>query len=109
MADWTVRHNGERILEPSFGDGIFLRAVAGSAMRKGFASVRLSGIEINEKALTRAYKEHLTTETDLRIGDFLGVPPSFKVEASNCAIHRMCASAIYLAISENARSKHPVS
>ena len=34
IADWAVRHDREHILEPSFGDGNFLRAVMASAERK---------------------------------------------------------------------------
>src|SRR5438067_1983405 len=50
MADWIVRHDGEHVLEPSFGDGIFLNAVALSANRRNITGVRLSGVEIDEKA-----------------------------------------------------------
>ena len=34
MAAWIVRANGDHILEPSFGDGIFLRAVTREAQGK---------------------------------------------------------------------------
>jgi len=47
MADWLVRHDGERILEPSFGGGIFLRSVAASSERRGLGHVHLTGVEID--------------------------------------------------------------
>lgn len=80
MADWVVRHDGEHILEPSFGDGIFLRAVAASAERRGNAGVRLSGIELDEEARARALGAGLITDTDARLADFLAVNP-FPVQA----------------------------
>jgi adenine-specific DNA-methyltransferase len=80
MADWIVRHDGERVLEPSFGDGIFLRAVATSAARKTFAAVQLLGVEIDERAQARALHNGLIADDAVRRGDFLGVSP-FKVQA----------------------------
>jgi len=80
MADWAVRHDGEHVLEPSFGDGIFLRALAASAEHREFNAVRLTGVEIDEKAGARALHEHLVENGDLRCEDFLGVSP-FKVQA----------------------------
>lgn len=80
MADWIVRHDGERVLEPSFGDGIFLRAVATSAARRNFAGVRLSGVEIDEAARARAFQTQTIPDTDLRCQDFLSVAP-FRVQA----------------------------
>lgn len=80
MADWIVRRDGEHILEPSFGDGIFLRAITTSVYRSNYTSVRLSGIEIDEKARAKALHEHLITDVDARCEDFLGVTP-FKVQA----------------------------
>lgn len=80
MADWTVRHDGERVLEPSFGDGIFLRAVATSAARRNLASVRLSGVEIDEEARARAVHAQLIPEAEVQCRDFLSVAP-FPVQA----------------------------
>jgi adenine-specific DNA-methyltransferase len=80
MAAWAVRHDGEHILEPSFGDGVFLRAVAERAAHAGWESVHLSGIEIDEKARVRALQERLIAGDDVRFEDFLCVPP-FEVQA----------------------------
>jgi len=80
MADWIVRHDGECVLEPSFGDGIFLRAVATSAAHKAFVAVQLLGVEINERAQAQALHDGLIVDEAVRRGDFLGVSP-FKVQA----------------------------
>ncbi len=80
MADWVVRHNGEHILEPSFGDGIFLRAISASAARRNFEAISLSGIEINGKVIAQALAGHVISHTNVRCEDFLAVAP-FKVQA----------------------------
>lgn len=80
MADWAVRHDGEHVLEPSFGDGIFLQAIAASAARKNFTAVRLSGVEVDEQTHLRAMRAQQIVDVDLRCADFLSVSP-FKVQA----------------------------
>jgi len=80
MADWIIRRDGEHVLEPSFGDGIFLRSVATSAACKAFTALRIWGVEIDEQARARAIHEQLTTADAVRGEDFLGVSP-FKVQA----------------------------
>ena len=79
LADWAVRRNGERLLEPSFGDGIFLRAVAASALRENFTALHLSGIEIDTEAAARLDQTGFAG-FDLRCADFLRVAP-FPVQA----------------------------
>jgi len=80
MADWSMRRDGEHILEPSFGDGIFLRAVAASAARRDFPAVRLSGVEIDAAAHGQALALGLVADGDARHADFLAVEP-FPVQA----------------------------
>src|ERR1051326_8050009 len=53
MADWLVRHDGEHVLEPSFGEGIFLRSVQDSAARRGIGRLHITGVEIDPEALRR--------------------------------------------------------
>jgi hypothetical protein len=80
MADWLVRRDGEHILEPSFGEGIFLHSVGASAARRGFGHVRITGIEIDSEALRRERKQPQLINEDLRYGDFLAEKP-FTVQA----------------------------
>lgn len=80
MADWIVRHDGEHILEPSFGDGIFLRAVRESTRHRGFSDVRLTGIEIDKAAIEQAIRAGTIAPSDACPDDFLRVHP-FKVQA----------------------------
>lgn len=79
MADWAVRHDGECVLEPSFGDGMFLRAVSESVLRRGLSNVKVRGVEIDPAACKSASKR-LITESELHLGDFLAVTP-FTVQA----------------------------
>ncbi len=80
MAEWVVRHDSEHILEPSFGDGSFLRAVTNSATRRNFASILLSGIEIDAKAQASALHAGLIAGDSAHHADFLAVSP-FPVHA----------------------------
>lgn len=80
MADWAVRHDFEHILEPSFGDGIFVKAVVGSAGRRGFGSIRLSGVEFDEGAWASSLFSGLLASDHAYLSNFLAVPP-FKVNA----------------------------
>ena len=73
MADWLVRHDGEHILEPSFGEGIFLRSVAASSERRSFRHVHLTGIEIDEAARAKAQTLSVGLNVNLQCADFLGV------------------------------------
>ncbi len=80
LADWLVRHEGEHILEPSFGEGVFLRSVLASSRRRNLAQVRLTGIEIDKKAKTQVRREFPASSADLRCADFLEIDP-FPVQA----------------------------
>lgn len=75
MADWIVRHDSEHILEPSFGEGIFLQSVSASNERRGFSRVRLTGVEIDETAMRQAQGNLVGLELDLCCADFLSVAP----------------------------------
>jgi len=61
MADWILRHDNQSLLEPSFGDGIFLRAIKLSDLRKGFSNTALFGVEIDATVHERAICEQLQT------------------------------------------------
>lgn len=80
MADWILRHDGEHILEPSFGDGIFLRAVAKNAASRNFTALHFHGVEIDSAARAEALRNQLIEEKSICGEDFLGVTP-FPVDA----------------------------
>ncbi len=75
MADWLVRYNGEHILEPSFGAGIFLQSVAASNQRRQFGHVHLTGFEIDGSVRAQAQEQFAGLGANLRCADFLGVSP----------------------------------
>jgi adenine-specific DNA-methyltransferase len=80
MADWVVRRENEHYLEPSLGDGAFLRAVEACAERKMIRHLRLSGIEIDRSTLRQIAAVNSLPVADLRLGDFLESQP-FQVQA----------------------------
>jgi adenine-specific DNA-methyltransferase len=75
MADWLLRGEADQVLEPSFGDGVFLTAVARVARRRGLDAVRVRGVEIDAVALGRTISSGLVQRDDAVLGDFLDVEP----------------------------------
>lgn len=75
IADWAIRHDGERILEPSVGDGTFVHAINATARRRGLDHVRTVGIEIDPEAFYRVSRDSGIRGLDLVRDDFLAVSP----------------------------------
>lgn len=80
MAGWVTRESGDRILEPSFGDGAFLRAVSRTAKDRGLTRVRQFGAELVHEPFSAALRARLLPEKNAFLGDFLAVKP-FEVDA----------------------------
>ncbi|MFM8553514.1 MAG: N-6 DNA methylase, partial [Acidimicrobiales bacterium] len=72
MAQWVVAHRPESILEPSFGDGVFLRAIEDAARRKR-RKPHLGGAELMSAAFDAAHAS-LSLTIDGHAGDFLSLP-----------------------------------
>ena len=75
MADWLLRGEADQVLEPSFGDGAFLAAVARVARRRGLDAVRIRGVEIDPGALGQTVSTGLLRRDDAILSDFLDVEP----------------------------------
>lgn len=75
MANWLVRQDGERFLEPSFGEGIFLSSVAASSESRNFSRVHVTGFEIDEAVKAQVQKQFPGLNTSLHCADFLNVSP----------------------------------
>ena len=80
MANWVVRQEEEHILEPSFGDGVFLRSVAASNKRLDLCHVSMTGFEIDEAVKERTENNISLINSNLCCCDFLSVTP-FPVNA----------------------------
>lgn len=79
LARWALRSGDERVLEPSFGDGSFLRAVRGAAaVRAGTPEV--FGVELCGAVFARTLATGLLGPDRAHHGDFLAVAP-FGVDA----------------------------
>lgn len=75
LAEWTVRRDGDEILEPSFGDGVFLRALNRAADRRQLTGVRIRGVELDPAALARTVAAGDIHAGNASQADFLaGVP-----------------------------------
>lgn len=75
MTNWLIRGRNETVLEPSFGDGIFLRAIRSNVERKQFDQVHILGAEIDDRARAHAINEDLISDIDAYNGDFLSLEP----------------------------------
>jgi adenine-specific DNA-methyltransferase len=75
MADWLLRGEADQVLEPSFGDGVFLAAVARVAQRRDLDAVRVRGVELDAGALGQTVSAGLVRRDDAILGDFLDVEP----------------------------------
>ncbi len=80
MAHWALRGSSDRLLEPSFGDGVFLRAARDVAAARGLDGVRVSGVELSAEAYGDAVAGGLVPAVDALLDDFLSVQP-FPVDA----------------------------
>lgn len=72
MARWVCSADTRSVLEPSFGSGVFLRAVR-TAHGRG-SGLRVFGAEISRLEVSHATSERLLSEEDVHVGDFLGMP-----------------------------------
>jgi adenine-specific DNA methylase len=76
LADWAIEHRPRRILEPSFGDGVFLRAATDLLSRSGISDPgeRLFGVEIDPTAQERIKDSGLQIRgSQLWTGDLLSL------------------------------------
>lgn len=69
MARWVLANGARSVLEPSFGDGVFLRALAAAG------DARVLGAELNPAPFSAAVADGLLRGDDAHGGDFLAWHP----------------------------------
>ena len=75
MADWAIRAGDERVLEPSMGDGQFLRAVTSHAARRDFNGVQVWGVELDSDTYRLTVGGGVVEPERAILGNFLDVVP----------------------------------
>ena len=80
MARWAVRSPGDRLLEPSFGNGSFLHAVDKVVGERCLTRVTQFGAELVKEPFDTALEEKLIRPRNAFLGDFLAIKP-FEVDA----------------------------
>ena len=75
MAKWAIRSETDRVLEPCFGEGVFLAAL------KQMNAGQVHGVEIMDSAYQSAIESGLANSDQSTLGDFLGVTP-FEVDVA---------------------------
>lgn len=75
IASWALRGPGETFLEPSFGDGSFISAVADVAAARGLNRPIWVAGELDSDVARNAVQAGLLTDREVRHGDFLAVTP----------------------------------
>jgi len=78
MTGWAIRHDGVKVLDPSFGGGVFLGAAVGALSRLGGSARTVYGVERDGASVAGVRREmghrfHLPADNLLH-GDFLGLP-----------------------------------
>lgn len=76
IATWILRTDNQTLLEPSFGDGSFIRAVGDVANTRGYKNTRWIAAELSEEAASQAVSSQLISESDVRLGDFMALDPT---------------------------------
>lgn len=79
LAQWALQDNPKRILEPSFGDGAFLRAAHDTLIKAGVRdpASRLHGVEIDSDAARRVRESGLKLAgSQLYHADLLSLEPA---------------------------------
>lgn len=71
LATWALRGSDEVFLEPSFGDGAFIRAVADVAAARGIDRPRWIAAELDSATASAAVRAGLVSSDELQVGDFL--------------------------------------
>ncbi|HEU0086241.1 MAG TPA: N-6 DNA methylase [Pseudonocardiaceae bacterium] len=75
MTSWSITPHTQRVLEPSFGDGSFLRGLR-DAKTSGADDIAVLGIEIDEATRRSAITDGLIGDSDSICADFLEVEPT---------------------------------
>lgn len=75
MANWMLRGDEEDILEPSFGDGAFLRALNTAADERALNGIRVTGVELDSDAASRAVEDALLRPHLAICDDFMAQRP----------------------------------
>ena len=75
MAQWAIRRDGERVIEPSMGDGQFLRAIAVHAERSDYHDIEAWGVELDQETYRTTIGGGVVEPERAILGDFLQVDP----------------------------------
>lgn len=75
MARWALRRDDERVIEPSMGDGQFLRAITIQAERAGYRGGALWGVELDQATYRETVGGGVVESERAILGDFLQVEP----------------------------------
>ncbi|MGY1718592.1 N-6 DNA methylase [Blastococcus sp. SYSU DS0552] len=70
MADWVIRRDGDRILEPSFGAGVFLQELKTAGARRNL-KLDVTGVELDPPTAAAAVAAGLVASDRVRVADFL--------------------------------------
>jgi hypothetical protein len=75
MAGWALRRGNEVVLEPSFGEGVFLRALRDLKRARSWHEVAVHGAEIERETFQRTASLHGETLERAHCTDFLSLAP----------------------------------
>lgn len=79
MSSWALRTPHDTVLEPSVGDGRFVRTVQAVAAQRGWGRLEIHAVELDE-ATAQQVREADLGLTSLHVGDFLAADHLPKVD-----------------------------
>jgi hypothetical protein len=79
LADWAIRTAEDRVLEPSFGDGVFLRAAKAKLASLGGSFSTLYGVELHQETFRQQLDQVSLEPENSYQQDFLALKP-FRVD-----------------------------
>jgi|688.fasta_scaffold70828_5 adenine-specific DNA-methyltransferase len=74
MAQWVIQKPTTTILEPSFGSGVFIRAIQNVRAKK--SRIKVLGAEISKEEVAHSIAHGLLNPEDVHADDFLTMRPS---------------------------------
>lgn len=72
MAGWVLEDGARRVLEPSFGAGVFVNAIRAVATERGGPAPEIYGAELVDETFAAALSAGLIDRSRAHLGDFLG-------------------------------------
>ena len=73
VANWAIRNTGDHVLEPSFGDGIFIDKALCRFREIGNSKPSITAVEIQQEVVDTVRENHYASMLNIYVEDFLSL------------------------------------